>query len=101
MNERQKWFCRHYLDTSVGSEAARLAGYKAKCPANYAYRLLQQANIQSRLMMLMKENERELELTCQRGFQKLFTELKTTDDFYMKNNTYKKIKSLINFMEEL
>jgi phage terminase small subunit len=56
-NPRQLEFCRHYVETAVGSEAARRAGYSQKNAKGIASELLRQPKIQNevaRLQLLIR-----------------------------------------------
>lgn len=49
LSPRREAFCRHYLATGIGAEAARRAGYKAASAVNQAHRLLGDPAIRSRI----------------------------------------------------
>lgn len=57
LNERRRRFVLAYLETGCASEAVRRAGYNAKYPETYGYRLLKNEEIRAAVDKGLKEQE--------------------------------------------
>lgn len=97
LSEKQKAFCRYYMEFNNATEAAKKAGYSEKTAVHQGSRLLTKIHIQEEIARLREPLEKESIMTAQEVMQH-FTAIargEEKDQFGIEISASDRIKALV------